>query len=134
MAKNIPIVSQYMTKSPRTIQSNITIIEAENTMIVNGFRHLPVVKDNKIIGIISERDIKFIQSFKEIDSSQMEVEEILHTEPYSVSPTTPLDVVVKEMMVNKIGSAIVMEDGKLKGIFTTIDALQALLSILQNDN
>ncbi|MCB1190471.1 MAG: CBS domain-containing protein [Leptospiraceae bacterium] len=133
MAKKQPTVEQFMTKNPKAVRSSLSVVEAENTMIVNGFRHLPVIKGDQIIGIISDRDLKFVQSFKDIDSSQMEIEEVLHSEPYTVSPDTPLEVVVRDMMVNKIGSAIVAKDGKLEGIFTTIDALQALLNILQND-
>jgi acetoin utilization protein AcuB len=53
-------------------------------------------------------------------------------EPYTVSPEEPLDVVAAIMADHKIGSAVIVDCGEVQGIFTTVDALRALLHLWRN--
>lgn len=127
--KTIPKVMKYMTTTPITINGELPLQQAIDTMNSNGIRHLPVLKNGKIIGILSDRDVKMVLGFKDIDPQKVTVEEACTFDPLSVSPEAPLDEVVT-LMAEKIGSVLIVDNHKLVGIFTWIDALQALAEIL----
>ena len=59
------------------------------------------------------------------------VEEAMTEQPYTVEPETPLDQVARTMAEKKFGSAVVLQNHKVVGIFTTVDACQALSELLQ---
>lgn len=50
-------VTSWMTHDPRTVEPDVEVGEALQTMLDNGFRHLPVVADGKVVGIVSMRDL-----------------------------------------------------------------------------
>jgi acetoin utilization protein AcuB len=58
------------------------------------------------------------------------VEEVMATNVYSASPDAPLDEVVHEMVKHKYGCAVIMQHGEVVGVFTSIDAMEALSGIL----
>ena len=58
------------------------------------------------------------------------VEEAMNTSVYAVGPDAPLDEVAGEMAGHKYGSAVVLQNGKVVGIFTTVDACRALQELL----
>jgi acetoin utilization protein AcuB len=119
-------LKDYMTPSPKTINAGKDIKFAYNYMLDNHIRHLPVLDGGKLVGIISDRDIKFITSFDELKKSDILVEEACTDTPYQVDIDTPIGSVCQEMTDNKYSSTLVMEDGKLAGIFTWIDALKII--------
>lgn len=89
-------------------------------------RHLPVLKGDEVIGLVSERDITFGLAL----SKKLTIAEVYTPEPYIVSPKEPLDVVAAHMAEDRLGCALVMEKDKLVGIFTTTDACRVLASTL----
>ena len=50
-------ISSWMTRNPRTVSPDVEADEALQTMLDNGFRHLPVVEGGKVIGMVSMRDL-----------------------------------------------------------------------------
>ena len=76
------------------------------------------------------RDIHLIETLKDVNPSEVKVEDALSQEVYVISPDSSLADVVDEMAAKKYGSAIVEQNGKVVGIFTVIDALQALSDLL----
>jgi CBS domain-containing protein len=70
-------------------------------------------------------------SFKDADAEKMTVEEAYTPDPYFTSPTTPLNEVVAHMAEKKFGCALVVDNGKLVGIFTETDAYKALSELLE---
>jgi CBS domain-containing protein len=50
-------VSEFMTKDPKTIGSDVETQEALESMFAFGFRHLPVVEEGRVVGIVSMRDV-----------------------------------------------------------------------------
>ena len=50
-------VSEWMTRNPRTATSEMTVGEAADVMLTNGFRHLPVVEGRDLKGVVSIRDV-----------------------------------------------------------------------------
>ena len=121
-----------MTTTPMTIPSTATLEEAYKLMKENHIRHLPVMEGDTLIGIISERDIMVAEALKNVDAFKVKVKDIAKNETYRVTPDTLTDEVVLEMAANKYGSALVVQNHKLVGIFTTIDALTAFAEVLES--
>lgn len=131
MNQAIPTIQSYMTLSPLSIAGDQTIAAAATMMLECRIRHLPVLKGDRLLGIITDRDIKFIEALSTIDSTRLAVADAMTDHPYSVTPDTALDEVVSTMAEHKIGSAVVMKDGKVVGIFTTVDACRAFADLLR---
>lgn len=129
--KQVP-VEEYTSPSPLTVAPTTPIQEISQMMRDNGIRHLPVVKKGVAVGIISDRDVKLASSF--MSSKNLTADDIMSADPYTVLPETNLDEVAFEMSKNKYGSAIVQdESGQIMGVFTSTDALNALIEILRGD-
>ena len=130
MSKPIPAIQKYMTTTPHTIGSDQTIAKASALMSEHRIRHLPVLRGGHLLGVLSDRDIKLIESFPGVDASKLQVEEAMTEQPYTVAPDMPLDEVVSTMAEKKYGSAVIVQNHKVVGIFTTVDACQALAELL----
>lgn len=131
MAQVIPLLQKYMTPSPHSIGREQTLASAFNKMMEHNIRHLPVLHGGKVEGLISDRDIQLLESLKDVDPRKMLVSDAMSMGPYTAHPNTPLDEVCTEMAKHKYGSAVVVEDGKVVGIFTAVDALRTLAELLQ---
>lgn len=131
MSKPIPEISKYMTPSPHSIGRDQTLSAAHKVMREHRCRHLPVLHGGKLVGIISERDLHLVETLKDVDPEEVTVEDAMLTQVYSVSPDTPLDEAASEMAGKKYGSAVVIQNGKVVGIFTTVDACRALAELLK---
>lgn len=129
--KSIPVVQKYMTTVPKSIGYDQTIAQASDFMKKLKLRHLPVLKGGKLVGLLSDRDINLVLQFKDVDPSKMTVEEAYTPDPYFTSPTAPLNEVVAHMAEKKYGCAIVVDNKKVVGIFTEIDAYKALSELLE---
>lgn len=130
MTKAIPTVQKYMTTSPHTVGREQTLSFAHGLMREFHIRHLPVLDGGKLLGILSERDITLVESLAGVDPSKVTVEDAMTPEPYSISPDAALDEVVGDMATHKYGSAVVMQNNKVVGIFTTVDALRCFAELL----
>lgn len=131
MSKPIPTIQHYMTTTPHSVGSEQTIAKAASMMSQHHIRHLPVLHGGHLLGIITDRDVKLIETFRDIDPSKITVEEAMTEQPYTVGPDTPLDEVVQTMAEKKYGSAVVVQNHKVVGIFTTVDACSALAELLK---
>jgi len=131
MTKPIPPISKYMTTTPLFIEKDANLLDAANMMQKNHIRHLPVVYQNKIEGILSSTDVNLIRGLKNVDIEKLKVYDCFTPNPYIVSPETLIDVVLDEMAEKKYGSAIIEDKGILVGIFTWIDALKASKNLLE---
>ena len=131
MSKPIPPVSKFMTTTPVSIQSGATLADAQSMMKKHEIRHLPVIDGDKLLGIITDRDINFIESFPDVDPRQVIVGRTMKGAPYSVAPETPLDEVALTMAEQRYGSAVIVQNGHVVGIFTTVDACRCLSELLE---
>lgn len=123
-AYTTPLV--FVAEETETIDHAISLMERE------GIRHLPVASGAKIVGLVSDRDLKpYAMSALR---TTLTLKSLVHDDLYTVHDKTPLLEVVYHMSDAKIGSAIVVDDyGKLTGIFTTTDALNALVEIIRGE-
>jgi acetoin utilization protein AcuB len=94
-------------------------------------RHLPVLEGGRLVGVVSERDLYLLETLRGVDPGKEPVSEAMTEQPYAVSPEAKVHDVVREMLGKKYGSAVVVERGKVAGIFTRSDALRALEGLLQ---
>jgi acetoin utilization protein AcuB len=81
--------------------------------------------------MISDGDLYRAEAVNGANVSTLSVESIMTPKPYTVSPEAPIDEVVQEMAGNKLGSAVVVDNGRVVGLFTATDALSAFAELLQ---
>ncbi len=124
----MPKIKAVMTPFPHAVESEATILTARAMMERYTIRHLPVTQHGKLCGIISDRDIAVALNLGAHvqDESQILVGDACTVDPYTVAPDETLDHVVLTMADAHIGSALVVENEKLVGIFTTTDACKFL--------
>lgn len=123
--KQMPQIHKFMTPMPHTVGADIDIKKALGMMREFHVRHLPVLTGGKLVGILTDRDLKLAAAFSGSDT--MTVEEMMTAEPFSVLPEAPFDQVVLSMAEHKCGCAVVQQaNGKVVGIFTATDGLRVL--------
>ena len=123
-------VREYMTLSPICIGPSNTLAQAHELMRNKNVRHLPVTERHRLVGIVSQRDLHLIETLKSTDPEQVTVDEAMTENPYAVPPDSRVEAVVETLISQKYGSAVVIEDDSVVGIFTRSDALRALLGLL----
>lgn len=128
--KSMPTIQKYMTMAPHTIGAEQSLAKAEKFMREYGIRHLPVLQGGRLVGILSDRDVKLVETFRDVDPEKVTVEDAYTPDPYITRPDAPLDEVSTAMMERKYGCVLVADNKKLVGIFTWIDALRAMSEIL----
>jgi CBS domain-containing protein len=120
------IVAELMTPDTVTVEPNDTLETAQEKMEFGRFRQVPVVSNQRLIGILTDRD------------TRRHVGQLAHTRvaaamsghPFSVHPSTPVQEAAHLLLTNKIGSLPVVEGGRLVGIITATDMLRALETLL----
>jgi len=131
MTKPIPTIQKYMTATPHSIGPDQPLALAHKMMREHHFRHLPVLNGGALVGMITDRDLHLIETLRDVDPEKVTVEEAMSSSPYAVSPDALLDEVVAEMAEHKYGSAVVMQNQKVVGVFTTVDVCRALAELLR---
>lgn len=131
MTKPIPSIKKYMTTIPFSIEKDAPLLEAAELMQKNQIRHLPVLYQGKIEGILSSTDITMIRTLNGVNIEKLKVYDCYTPNPCKVSPDTYLDTVLDEMAEHKYGCVLVDDNEKLVGIFTWIDALKATKDLLE---
>lgn len=134
MKRKMPQIKQVMTPFPHSIEIAAPLTEARAMMQDLDIRHLPVTDEHVLVGIVSERDVAVAFSLENAEGfpETMPVGAICSKHVYSVDLHTDLATVAREMAERHIGSAIVLKDGKLAGIFTTTDCCRFLGDLLQD--
>jgi acetoin utilization protein AcuB len=118
-----------MTKEPVCIGPDDTLTTARTLMKQRQVRHLPVVVDGEPVGVVSSRDLDAIERYHDVDPKLVQVHEAMAPLTYAVAPSAPLEEVVGAMADNRYGSALIVDGGKLVGVFTTVDALRATITL-----
>lgn len=127
-----PTIQKFMTTLPHTIGADQSLARARDVMTDLHVRHLPVLEGGQLKGILTERDIRLVESLSGTNLETTTVAEAYTAEPYTVSPTSDLKSVCAEMAEHKYGCALVLDNKKLVGIFTWVDALIAVQDVLDS--
>jgi acetoin utilization protein AcuB len=120
------LVGNRMTKEPITAEPDELLIRASHKMQSGGFRRLPVVSEGKLVGIITDRDLREHQGHFE----HTKINGVMSEKPVTVTPATTLEEAAKIMLERQFGGLPVIADGRLVGIISATDILQAFLDIM----
>ncbi len=126
-------IEDVMTKSPHSIGLDQNVSIAQQMMRERGIRHLPVQDGGKLVGILTHRDVQFALGWAKEPANELEIKDVYTPDPYVVEVGTTIDQIVERMAEERIGSALVLDKGKLVGIFTTVDACRVLALLLKGD-
>jgi acetoin utilization protein AcuB len=118
------LVNAVMTRSVITVKPEQTLYAAANLLREGRFRHLPVVRNGRVLGIISDREVT--------GEDDTPVSQVMHTRVISVSPDTPVEVAAALMAENKIGALPVVDPRTtgLVGIVSQTDLFVTLARLL----
>jgi acetoin utilization protein AcuB len=122
-----PRVSDYMTPLPVTVEVGMRLADALDRMYSDNIRHLPVVNESgQLVGMLSTRDIAVVAALRGVDPSEAKVEDAMARVPFTCADHSPLVSVIERMERDRLGSAVVTQEDRPIGIFTTTDALRVL--------
>ncbi|NJD62356.1 MAG: CBS domain-containing protein [Deltaproteobacteria bacterium] len=133
-------VSKRMMRNPVFVDENDSMKKAMDLLKEREIRHLPVLRDGeKLVGILTERDIKQASpspatalEIREIYYllDKVKVKQIMTRRPYTVSSSAPIEEAALIMREKKIGCLPVVEEGRLVGILTETDILDAFIEAM----
>ena len=123
-------VDRFMIHSPHTIGEDQTLRVAHEMMRSYGIRHLPVLRGGKLVGMLSQRDLFFIETLADINPDEVPVGDAMSTDTYAIGPRTTLRKVAAEMADHRYGSAVIVDKDRVVGILTTVDGMRALSMLL----
>lgn len=127
-----------MTKDVVTLSPDQKLSDVVDLMRRRKIRHLPVVEDSRVVGIVTDRDVKrALPSVLSGDQQEYDrvlndtrVEQVMTRDPQTIAPATSLKDALKFMIDKKFGAIPVVENGTLVGIVTDIDFLKAFYDYL----
>ncbi|HEX2719893.1 MAG TPA: CBS and ACT domain-containing protein [Candidatus Deferrimicrobium sp.] len=130
-------VAKRMKRNPVFVDEGDSMKKAMDLLKEHDIRHLPVLKDGeRLVGILSERDIKQASpspatalEIREIYYllDKVKVKQIMTRRPYTVSSSAPIEEAALIIREKKIGCLPVVDDGKLVGILTETDIIDAFI-------
>lgn len=134
------LVRDYMTAPVTSIEvKEARLLDAALIMRRSGIRHLPITDGERLVGIITDRDIHRFAPSMLSKVSQEEynavfentpLERVMTRDPLSVTPQSPVREAVSILHERKLGCVPVVENGKLVGILTITDMLGLLNQLL----
>ena len=132
-------VSEIMTREVITLRPQSNLREAISIIQKFRIRHIPVVEDGKIAGIVTDRDIKratpsihggVTQDDYERVLDETKLFQVMTRDPATVSPDSSIKAVARMLVEKKYGALPVVSDGTLVGIISDIDLLRVLHDML----
>jgi acetoin utilization protein AcuB len=128
-------VRDLMSYNPDTVSPHHTLRHAIILMNQQGHRQLPVVENGRLVGIITNRDVRLALESPLINKDTADrmallqehtVAECMTADPQTISPGTSIYKTAEKLMLYKIGALPVIENETLVGIITTTDLLSHL--------
>jgi CBS domain-containing protein len=124
-------VGDFMTRDLVTVKEGDDLALAESMLRLGGIRHLPVVREGKLTGLITQRDLlrsAAVRSHKTTAASDIMVREVV-----TVRPGTSLVQAARVMLANKFGCLpVTEEEGRLVGIITEADFVRFAADVVQD--
>ena len=128
-------VRDIMTVEVTTLGRNDTLLLAKDIMNLGRVRHFPVVEDDELVGVVSQRDLyraslgtvmQYGEKAQRAFLESVAVKEVM-ADPISISPDATVRDAARLMLEHKIGCLPVLEDSRLVGIVTETDMLQVVV-------
>jgi acetoin utilization protein AcuB len=133
------LVGERMKSPVITVRQDMSLIDALNLMKQEHIRRMPVVKDGKLVGIVSEKDLLNASpspatslSVYEMNYllSKLQIKDVMTKNVLTVTEDTPIEEAARIMADNKIGSMPVLQDDRIVGIITETDLFKMLLELM----
>lgn len=119
-------IVNLMTSDPATIRSHETLSKAKSIMDAGNFRRVPVVDEGRLVGILTERDLREHTGYLE----STRVDAAMRTTLITVTPYNTVEDAARLMLKHKIGGLPIVVADSLVGIVTTSDLLRAFLIVV----
>ena len=121
-------IGSVMTAAPETVAEDASIEEARRVMYRERIHHLPVTSGNRVTGMLTDRDLNLVAYLANdlLPENEISAGDAAVPDPFTARPEDPLVKVLDAMARRRIGSALVVDRGKLVGIFTSHDACALL--------
>jgi len=125
-------IASVMTPAPLVVSEDDPLSAARACMVRHRVHHLPVVNGRQVVGMLTDRDLHLVSYLANdlLSEQDLVAGDACVPNPYSVRPDTPLVDVLTEMATRRIGSALVVSERRLIGIFTAHDACARLAQTL----
>lgn len=128
-----PPVSDCASTPVQCAESNEAVGQVRDRMVSKGFRHMPVQQDGKLVGIISDRDLRRASSVE--NWSDRPVADFMTRSVESIGPEQSMSTAAAQLSEQKIGALIVeTPEGELVGILSLADVLDHSLGSLREPN
>ena len=130
-------VYDVMTARVVTVEMDDRLTVVKEILDKAPFRHLLVIEDKQLQGVISDRDLlRSLSPFLGTDAESVHdthtinqrAHQIMTRSPVTIKPEMPIDAALMLMLDNNIGCLPVLQEGRIIGIFTWHDGVRALLS------
>lgn len=123
MAQNI---SEVMTSNPRTVSTSTSVVEAARLMKSEDVGSVPILEDDRLVGVVTDRDIAIRVAAEAKDVQSTTVGEIASRDVVTIDPQQSLDEAARLMAQHQVRRLpVVEEDGRLVGIVAQADVAQA---------
>ena len=125
------LVHQMMHSPVTTLAPTDTLQEACEVFQSKGFRHLPVVEEGRLVGVLTDRDLRWATSVLCPEPRKLDapVRSAMSQPPVTIDPLQPVEEAARIMRELKIGCLPVMDGGALAGIITGMDILDTLIKL-----
>ncbi len=118
-------IKDLMTTNPTTCPPSATVVEVARVMKQEDVGSVPVVEGDRLVGMVTDRDIviRVIADGKDVESTT--VSDIVSSDVVTVDPDTSIDQALDLMSENQVRRLPVVEDGRLVGIVAVADVARA---------
>ncbi len=132
-------VQNWMSSEVITVEENTSVIKVIQILEENDIRHLPVVRNGELVGMITDRDIKDASPSKVTTLkahelyyllAELKAKDIMQPDPVTILPQQTMEIAAVKMLEHKVtGIPVVSDKGKLLGIISQGDVFKVLISI-----
>ncbi len=134
------LVGRRMTRNPKTVSPGDPLTRAADIMREFRINHLPVVEGEKLVGILSDTDLRNVSLASDRPSGpgepqlqERKVGDVMKTEVWSLTPEDSVEDALLIIQRKKFGALPVLEGDRLVGIITKLDMINAFIDVLDLD-
>jgi predicted transcriptional regulator len=133
--RHMPTVGEIMTAFPVHIEEDATLAVASDLMKEHECHHLPVMSGHKVVGLLSEEDIKLARQpgHSAAELTELTAGDMCHQQIKQIDLHTRLDVVLEGMADLGVNAVLVLRQGRLAGILTSQDACRGFARWLKKE-
>jgi CBS domain-containing protein len=133
-ARSRVTAADAMTDTPVTVKPTDSLIEAANLMVEHQIRHLPVLEDGRLVGMLSDRDIRtiagdpvrFVEA-RDSGAEELRVCDAMTEDTVTVPADRPITEIATDLIDEEVGALPVVDPaGKVIGVVSYVDALRVL--------